>query len=72
VLTLQVLSETGVPAADLGKITDPAIQKKLGITATPALIVNNQVKVVGRVPTKEEIKKWIKDAVNKALNICKK
>ena len=62
-LTLQVISEMGI-SADLGKLTDPADKAKFGITATPALIVNNQVKVVGRVPTKEEIKKWIKDAVN--------
>ena len=58
-LTLQVLSEMGV-SADLEKLTDPGIQRQFGITATPALIVDNQVKVVGRLPTKEEIKRWIK------------
>jgi small redox-active disulfide protein 2 len=62
-LTLQVLSEMGV-SADLDKVTDPAMQRQFGITATPALIVNNKVKVTGRVPAKAEVKEWIKGAIS--------
>jgi len=58
-LTLQVLSEMGV-SADIDKVTDPAMQRQFGITATPALIVNNKIKVTGRVPAKAEVKEWIK------------
>ncbi|MCX5884461.1 MAG: thioredoxin family protein [Proteobacteria bacterium] len=62
-LTLQVLSEMGV-SADLDKVTDSAMQRQFGITATPALIVNNKVKVTGRVPAKAEVKEWIKGAIS--------
>lgn len=30
-----------------------------GVVGTPALIINGQVKCVGRVPSKEQIKKWL-------------
>jgi hypothetical protein len=45
------------------KMVDPAVQRQLGITATPALIINNQVKVAGRLPLREEMKKWITGAI---------
>jgi hypothetical protein len=31
-----------------------------GVMLTPALVINEEVKVVGRVPSKEEIAGWIK------------
>lgn len=33
-----------------------------GVMATPAVIVNGQVKCVGRIPGIEEIKKWLEEA----------
>lgn len=41
------------------KITDIDRIVALGVMMTPALVVDGQVKVVGRVPTVEELKKLI-------------
>jgi hypothetical protein len=30
-----------------------------GVMMTPALVVEGQIKVVGRTPTVDEIKKWL-------------
>jgi len=32
-----------------------------GVMTTPALVINEKVKVFGRVPSKDEIKKYIED-----------
>jgi len=61
-LTLQILSEMGI-SADLDKITDPAIQRQCGVSETPAFIINGKVKAAGRIPVREEMKKWITGAI---------
>ena len=33
-----------------------------GVMMTPALAIDGEVKVAGRIPSKEEIKKWIQEA----------
>ena len=45
--------------AQVNKVED--IQKIMayGVMSTPALVVDGVVKVVGKVPKPEEIKKWI-------------
>ncbi|MBW1682709.1 MAG: thioredoxin family protein, partial [Deltaproteobacteria bacterium] len=30
-----------------------------GVFGTPAVVVDGQIKCVGKVPTKEEVKEWI-------------
>jgi small redox-active disulfide protein 2 len=42
---------------DIGKITG------FGVAATPALVVNGYVKVTGRVPTLEEMKKILSSSL---------
>jgi small redox-active disulfide protein 2 len=32
---------------------------KYGVFGTPAVVVDGEVKCVGKIPTKDEIKKWI-------------
>jgi hypothetical protein len=32
---------------------------------SPAAVINGKVKAVGRVPMRNEIKKWLKEAQNK-------
>ena len=39
------------------KVTDIEKITRLGVAATPALVVNGYVKVTGRVPSPEEMKK---------------
>ncbi len=55
----QVVSEEGV-AADIEKVTDIMKIAGYGVFGTPAVIVDGEVKCVGKIPKKEEIKAWIK------------
>ena len=46
-------------AADVQKVTDMNQITEHGVMMTPALVINDEVKVSGRVPKKEEVKKWL-------------
>ncbi len=52
------ISETGVDAA-VEKITDIMQIAKFGVFGTPAVIIDGEVKCVGKVPTTEEVKGWL-------------
>ncbi len=56
----EAAKEMGVEAA-IEKVED--IQKIMGygVMRTPALVINEKVKVFGRVPGKDEIKKYLED-----------
>ena len=54
----EALSETGV-RADLQHVTDMMEIAGYGVFATPAVVIDGEVKSTGKVPAKEEIKKWI-------------
>jgi small redox-active disulfide protein 2 len=58
--TINALAELDV-AAEIEKVSDLDKIMEHDIMMTPGLIVNEKVKVFGRVPRKEEIKKWIKE-----------
>ena len=62
---MQVLSETGI-MADLEHIRDIKAIGKYGVMGTPALIINGQVKSVGRIPTKRQIAGWLIDAASRS------
>ncbi|MHB8969791.1 MAG: thioredoxin family protein [Pirellulaceae bacterium] len=51
----QAIRELGV-AAEVEKVTDIMKITSFGVMMTPALVVDGQVKVVGKVPSAEEIK----------------
>jgi small redox-active disulfide protein 2 len=44
---------------ELQKVTDISEIMKFGVMMTPALAIDGQVKVVGKVPSSEEIKKML-------------
>ncbi len=44
---------------DIDKVTDINEIMKFGVMMTPALAVDGQVKVVGKVPSPDEIKKML-------------
>jgi len=52
------IAVTGVEAT-LSKVTDFQEIAKLGIFATPAVIVNGDVKSVGNVPKQSEVEGWL-------------
>lgn len=58
---LQVMSETGL-VADVEHVRNIKEIGRYGVMGTPALIVNGQVKSVGRVPPKSKMIAWLKEA----------
>jgi small redox-active disulfide protein 2 len=56
----QAAMELGVPA-ELVKVEDLKEIMSYGIMRTPGLVINEKVKVYGKVPGVEEIKKYIQE-----------
>ena len=54
----EAVSETGVDA-QITKVTDVMEIAKHGVFVTPAVVVDGEVKSVGKVPNEEEVKAWI-------------
>jgi small redox-active disulfide protein 2 len=54
----EAISETGVDA-QITKVTDVMEIAKHGVFVTPAVVVDGEVKSVGKVPSEEEVKAWI-------------
>lgn len=54
----EAVAETGVDAT-VDKISDIMEIARSGTFGTPAVIVDGEIKSVGRIPTKEEIKAWL-------------
>ena len=54
----EAISESGVDA-QVEKITDLMRIAGYGVFGTPAVVVDGEVKCVGKIPDKEEIKTWI-------------
>ncbi|MEW6258943.1 MAG: thioredoxin family protein [Thermodesulfobacteriota bacterium] len=52
------LSEAGV-AANVEKVTDVMQIAGYGVFGTPAVVIDGEVKSVGKIPKKEEVVKWI-------------
>lgn len=58
-LVKKAVLETGVDA-QITKVTDVMEIAKHGVFGTPAVVVDGEVKSVGKVPSEEEVKAWIK------------
>ena len=58
-LTREVAAELGL-AAEFDHVTEMSKIMAYPVMSTPALVVNEQVKVAGRMPSKEEIAGWLK------------
>ncbi len=55
----EAVSESGVDAT-VQKVADFNEIAKLGVFTTPAVVINGEVKCVGRVPKQSEIEEWIR------------
>ena len=55
----EAVAESGV-AAEVEKVTDFAEMARLGVLSTPAIVINGQIKCVGKVPTKSDVLEWLK------------
>ncbi|MDW7652179.1 MAG: thioredoxin family protein [Bacillota bacterium] len=60
----QAVSELGI-MADVDKVTDLLEIMEFDILMTPGLAINGEVKVSGRLPDVEEIKKLIETELSK-------
>ncbi|MEM4327127.1 MAG: thioredoxin family protein [Candidatus Diapherotrites archaeon] len=54
----KALEETG-KKAEIEKVTDINKIIEFGVMATPAIAINGKIVCNGRIPTAEEIKKWL-------------
>jgi len=54
----EALAESGV-AANVTKVSDFQEIAMLGVFATPAVVIDGQVKVSGKVPSKNDVLAWI-------------
>jgi small redox-active disulfide protein 2 len=54
----EAVAEAGVDA-DVEKVTDLMEISKYGVFGTPAVVIDGEVKSVGKVPPTEEIKTWL-------------
>lgn len=61
-LCKEAVAESGVEA-NVEKVTDFKKFADLGIFMTPGLIINDQVKSSGKIPTKSTLMQWMIDAV---------
>jgi len=52
------VAETGVPIK-VEKVTDIMKIAGYGVFGTPAVVIDGDVKCVGKIPTKEDVKKWL-------------
>jgi hypothetical protein len=60
-LTLNALAELEL-TADVEHVTDPARIAKYGLVGVPALVINGRICSSGRVPTKDQIKRWLEES----------
>lgn len=56
----EAVAETGV-SANVEKVTDIRKIAEYGVFGTPAVVVDGDVKSVGKIPTKQDVKKWIRN-----------
>lgn len=54
----EAVTETGVDA-QVEKITDTMEIAGYGVFGTPAVVVDGEVKSVGKIPNKEDVKSWL-------------
>lgn len=62
-LVEKIINELGV-SAEIIKITDINKIIDYGVMVTPALVIDGEVIVAGKIPSKEEITKWIEKKIN--------
>jgi small redox-active disulfide protein 2 len=61
---IAILAELNL-AADFDHVQDIKEIARYGVMGTPALVINGEVKSIGRVPAKKQITEWLKDAQGK-------
>jgi small redox-active disulfide protein 2 len=60
--TINALAELEL-AADVQKVTDIKKIAEYRIFATPGLVINGKIKCSGRIPSQDEIRRWIEEEI---------
>ena len=60
--TINALAEFNL-GVDVQKVSDIKKIMEYNIIGTPGLVINGKVKCSGRIPSREEIKGWIQEAL---------
>ena len=55
-----VVQELGI-SVEIKKITDINQIIDYGVMVTPALVIDGDVRVAGKIPSKQEIAEWVKE-----------
>ena len=58
-IVMEAVAESGVDAT-VEKVTDIMQIAQYGVFGTPAVVVDGEVKCVGKIPKKEDVLSWIK------------
>lgn len=61
-LAEEAVKELGI-SAEIIKVTEINKIISYGVMMTPALVIEGEVKVAGKIPRKEDIASWIKDKI---------
>lgn len=56
----EAVEEAGIDAK-IEKIKDAMEIASYGVFGTPAVIIDDEVKCVGRIPSKDDVKKWFEN-----------
>lgn len=59
----EAVEKSGV-CAEIVKVSDRMQIAKTGVLVTPGIIVDGQVKLVGKIPTVEQVLEWIEEIRN--------
>jgi small redox-active disulfide protein 2 len=54
----EAVAEAGI-SAEVEKVTDMMKIAGFGVFGTPAVVINGEVKSVGKIPKKDDVKKWL-------------
>ena len=54
----EVVAESGIKA-NIEKVTNAMEIAGYGVFGTPAVVIDGDVKCVGKIPSKEEIREWL-------------
>ena len=54
----EAVAEAGI-SAKVEKVTDMMKIAGFGVFGTPAVVINGEVKSVGKIPKKDDVKKWL-------------
>jgi len=58
--SIEIVSDLGI-AADVLQVHDPDEMGRFGVVNSPALVINNDLKCEGRLPSRSEIEAWLRE-----------